>query len=83
MNTWISILAVIATWLVTGGAVYGFIKTKLEVHADRLDKMERKLEGYTSFYVTRTEYESRHQDIIRALDRLERMSETLVGRKTH
>lgn len=80
MNLWASVAVVIATWLVTGGAVYGFIKAKIEAQGDRLESMERRIEGHTSFYVTRTEFESRHQDILRSLDRLERIGEKLISR---
>ena len=70
-TVWINVAAVVATWFVTGGFVYGFIRGRLDAHGERLTKVEVAMDGAVERFVLRTEYESRHQDILKRLDRLD------------
>jgi hypothetical protein len=79
MNLGADIAVVIITWLVTGGVTYGLMRGKLDSIGDRITKMEARSERDVSLYVTRTEYESRHQDIREQLARIESKLDNIWG----
>ena len=59
-----NIILVMSAWAVSGLVTYGVIKTKLL-------EFERRLDDLEDTRMPRIEYESRHVDIVRQLDRIE------------
>jgi hypothetical protein len=63
--TW---LGGILAWVGSGLITYGFMKAKISDFERRLDKQEADAKQY----VTRSEYDNRHSDMISRLDRIEK-----------
>lgn len=63
-ETLVSMVLVVTAWVVSGLITYGVIKTKLL-------EFERRLDDLEDTRMPRVEYESRHGDLLRQLDRIE------------
>ena len=70
--TLLNMLMVAVAWAASGLITYGFMKAKMFDFDRRLVDLERDS-------VTRTEYESRHGDLLRQLDRIENKLDRISG----
>jgi len=72
-ETVVNIILVLTAWAVGGLVTYGFIKAKML-------EFERRLEDLEENMTPRVEYESRHSDLLRQLDRIENKVDRLSRR---
>lgn len=69
LSVWQGVLIVVVTWLVTGGVVYGIIKTTVSSHGDRIEALEDDVKNRM---VTRREFDDKHKDNVERFGGLQR-----------
>ena len=77
--TYIHIIFIVMSWAGSGAITYGFLKAKILDFERRVTHLEDRHNDF----VTRIEYDNRHEDMIRQLERIEGKIDQLFGTKVH
>jgi len=75
---WAHLVLIICIQLVGMGATFGILKFEVEDHARRLADIERKQDAN---FISREEYDKRHEDLIRQMQELRQEIRELERRK--
>jgi protein-arginine kinase activator protein McsA len=78
MSYWLNPILTIIISVVGGAIAYGIFSGKTQAEIISLKRDIEQLRTNTQLFVTRTEYESRHQDIRENLRRIEAKVDQLV-----
>jgi hypothetical protein len=66
------VILAIASWLGSGLITIGYMRAKMAEFSKRQDMQEEDLRALKQTAIPRAEFESRHADLLRQLDRIER-----------
>ena len=64
---WAHLVLIVAVQIAASGATFGILKFEVEDHARRLVDIERKQDAN---FISREEYDKRHEDLIRQMQEL-------------
>lgn len=68
MSGWAEFGFGVLAFVVGAAVTWGVLKTKIDEHEKRLESYGRKIDGK----IDRTEFETRHQELIRRIERIEK-----------